>query len=306
MVPSPPDAEEQEPFITHDGVNQERGEEQGTTQRHYPKTFWTRKRLRITALAVISAVALGTLGALSSHGIQSRNSKISESSQQTSSGNKHPIEELASEEQEQIPDQQSQGSHQDSEDERWSWDKIWKGITHQQDTSEEQQDDEELGNYYGASDLFSNAATEDTAATTGIESHWSIPSDSSTSGSSQNASIATLITRPEIPDIVPRPPASEERYLSYNPHSGFHNQRIALTNAILLANMLNRTLLVPPVRLGKAIGWKDKATLQGLLENDRKDTARVQTCLGGNDVWENPAEEVESQCRTYSEYTGEQ
>jgi hypothetical protein len=43
---------------------------------------------------------------------------------------------------------------------------------------------------------------------------------------------------------------SGERYLAYLPHSGFHNQRIALENALTLARILNRTLLVPPVRLG--------------------------------------------------------
>jgi hypothetical protein len=41
-----------------------------------------------------------------------------------------------------------------------------------------------------------------------------------------------------------------ERFLSYLPHSGFHNQRIAFENALVLARLLNRTLLVPPVRLG--------------------------------------------------------
>ncbi|KAI5119754.1 hypothetical protein M0805_004086 [Coniferiporia weirii] len=41
------------------------------------------------------------------------------------------------------------------------------------------------------------------------------------------------------------------KYLSYLPHSGFHNQRIAFENALIMARLLNRTLLVPPVRLGK-------------------------------------------------------
>jgi hypothetical protein len=40
-----------------------------------------------------------------------------------------------------------------------------------------------------------------------------------------------------------------EKFLSYLPHSGFHNQRIELENALLLAAYLNRTLLVPPVFL---------------------------------------------------------
>lgn len=51
----------------------------------------------------------------------------------------------------------------------------------------------------------------------------------------------------------PSDPASwspESLYLAYLPHSGFHNQRIAFENAIILAHILNRTLLVPPIRLG--------------------------------------------------------
>ncbi|RDB24811.1 hypothetical protein Hypma_008009 [Hypsizygus marmoreus] len=47
--------------------------------------------------------------------------------------------------------------------------------------------------------------------------------------------------------ILPDP---HERFLAYLPHSGFHNQRIALENALVLARLLNRTLLVPPVWLG--------------------------------------------------------
>ena len=46
---------------------------------------------------------------------------------------------------------------------------------------------------------------------------------------------------------------SSERYLAYLPHSGFHNQRIALENALVLARILNRTLLVPPVHLGSNV-----------------------------------------------------
>ncbi|TFK74534.1 hypothetical protein BDN72DRAFT_759417 [Pluteus cervinus] len=42
----------------------------------------------------------------------------------------------------------------------------------------------------------------------------------------------------------------EERFLAYLPHSGFHNQRVALENALILAHILNRTLLVPDARLG--------------------------------------------------------
>lgn len=53
--------------------------------------------------------------------------------------------------------------------------------------------------------------------------------------------------------VVPYNPDSDipdGRFLAYLPHSGFHNQRIAFENALVLARLLNRTLLVPPIRLG--------------------------------------------------------
>ncbi|KAI0645975.1 hypothetical protein C8Q79DRAFT_967237 [Trametes meyenii] len=46
-----------------------------------------------------------------------------------------------------------------------------------------------------------------------------------------------------------------ERFIAYLPHSGFHNQRIALENALILATVLNRTLLLPPVRLGEPLSY---------------------------------------------------
>jgi hypothetical protein len=60
-------------------------------------------------------------------------------------------------------------------------------------------------------------------------------------------------------------------YLSYLPHSGFHNQRIAFENALLLAYLLHRTLLVPPIRLGnKPIRYIDYDTLSRYHELDGK------------------------------------
>jgi hypothetical protein len=38
-----------------------------------------------------------------------------------------------------------------------------------------------------------------------------------------------------------------ERFMAYLPHSGLHNQRMALENALVLARLLNRTLLAPPI-----------------------------------------------------------
>ncbi|CAO3650754.1 unnamed protein product [Mucor hiemalis] len=47
-----------------------------------------------------------------------------------------------------------------------------------------------------------------------------------------------------LPVIFPEPfeynlPEENEKYITYLPHSGFHNQRIELENALLLATYLN-------------------------------------------------------------------
>ena len=57
------------------------------------------------------------------------------------------------------------------------------------------------------------------------------------------------------PKPVPPCASATERFLSYENHSGFHNQRSGLTNALLLSKLLNRTLLLPPARAGLAIPW---------------------------------------------------
>ncbi|KAI8976050.1 hypothetical protein BDB01DRAFT_804280 [Pilobolus umbonatus] len=47
----------------------------------------------------------------------------------------------------------------------------------------------------------------------------------------------------------------EQKYLAYLPHSGLSNQRIELANALLLAAILKRTLVIPPAFLGTVVGW---------------------------------------------------
>ncbi|CAG8493201.1 8286_t:CDS:1 [Paraglomus occultum] len=59
--------------------------------------------------------------------------------------------------------------------------------------------------------------------------------------------------------------SDSELYLAYNPHSGFHNQRIALQNAIFISWYLNRTLLVPPIILVSKIGYSPYYKLQRAL-----------------------------------------
>ncbi|KAG0075732.1 hypothetical protein BGZ92_002756 [Podila epicladia] len=64
-----------------------------------------------------------------------------------------------------------------------------------------------------------------------------------------------------------RLPLLGERFLGYIPHSGFHNQRMALESALLLASYLNRTLLLPPLYMSKRkltnLVWKVPSELLG-------------------------------------------
>lgn len=68
----------------------------------------------------------------------------------------------------------------------------------------------------------------------------------------------TLLSSPSLPQ--------EEKYLAYLPHSGLSNQRIELSNALLLSHMLNRTLIVPPAFLGTVFGWMVRDRLTDRLE----------------------------------------
>jgi hypothetical protein len=75
-----------------------------------------------------------------------------------------------------------------------------------------------------------------------------------------------LSTPPPPPPFPPSIPTSqEERYIAYLPHSGLSNQRIELSNALLLAYMLNRTLIVPPAFLGNVFGWMEREQLENQL-----------------------------------------
>ncbi|KAF8906465.1 hypothetical protein CPB84DRAFT_1835004 [Gymnopilus junonius] len=58
--------------------------------------------------------------------------------------------------------------------------------------------------------------------------------------------LANPTSKANVSDTARQP----EKYLAYLPHSGFHNQRIAFENALVLSRILRRTLLVPPIRLG--------------------------------------------------------
>ncbi|KAI9268007.1 hypothetical protein BDA99DRAFT_504602 [Phascolomyces articulosus] len=79
-----------------------------------------------------------------------------------------------------------------------------------------------------------------------------------------------------------------EKYLGFYPHSGFHNQRIALVNALLLAERLNRTLLLPPVVLGEPIHWRKYDSLESF--HRRMTKAHLDHCQASLETPENASE----------------
>ncbi|KAL1746408.1 hypothetical protein HDZ31DRAFT_34189 [Schizophyllum fasciatum] len=97
---------------------------------------------------------------------------------------------------------------------------------------------------------------------------------------------------------TPRPLAREpgEKYLSYLPHSGFHNQRIAFENALVLARLLNRTLLAPPARLGAPLRYVKYANLVRHLALSDKEGLRHCARVPESIPW--PLE-----CAGYDTYT---
>ncbi|KAF5388855.1 hypothetical protein D9757_005649 [Collybiopsis confluens] len=75
-------------------------------------------------------------------------------------------------------------------------------------------------------------------------------------------------------EVCPRRNSPNEKFLSYLPHSGFNNQRIALENALTLSHILNRTLLIPPIRLGTPLRYVNYDSLYSFLALSGKDNLR--------------------------------
>ncbi|KAI0665894.1 hypothetical protein C8Q78DRAFT_1083466 [Trametes maxima] len=91
---------------------------------------------------------------------------------------------------------------------------------------------------------------------------------------------------------------SSERFIAYLPHSGFHNQRIALENALVLATILNRTLLLPPVRLGDPLSYLPFDQLYSASASAAK--AGLEYCQGINAYH---SESLPEECASYFRYT---
>ncbi|CAG8547062.1 6602_t:CDS:1 [Paraglomus brasilianum] len=87
----------------------------------------------------------------------------------------------------------------------------------------------------------------------------------------------------KLPSASSLPSSSSEKYIAYLPHSQFNNQRISLENAILLARYTNRTLIIPPLFLGRTqLPWKPFDVLYSRLQRLNK-TGDELCSLPGND-----------------------
>lgn len=87
------------------------------------------------------------------------------------------------------------------------------------------------------------------------------------------------------------------KFLAYLPHSGFHNQRIALENALVLARLLNRTLLLPPVRLGSPLTYVPFDDLYEISANSSKNGLEYCSRLAQD------AADLPLECEDYTAYT---
>ncbi|KAI7907661.1 uncharacterized protein BX663DRAFT_491610 [Cokeromyces recurvatus] len=79
----------------------------------------------------------------------------------------------------------------------------------------------------------------------------------------------------------------EEKFITFLPHSGLHNQRIELINSIVLAKALNRTLILPHINIGKAIPWRPTPLSELRLSECTNSSKRL----------------INSICRDFNKYT---
>ncbi|KAI7849542.1 hypothetical protein BDC45DRAFT_272133 [Circinella umbellata] len=111
------------------------------------------------------------------------------------------------------------------------------------------------------------------------------------SSTSRTSSWQTWLRRPRAwthsrdPHHSPISIKNSEKFLTFLPHSGLHNQRIALINAGILAGALNRTLLMPELNLGTATFWRPSHQL----------SERLAHCPGSPN-------EPDSHCYDYRDY----
>lgn len=62
-----------------------------------------------------------------------------------------------------------------------------------------------------------------------------------------------IVPNPSTSDAFPHPTRSHRstpKFITYLPHSGFSNQLVELENALMIASLTQRTLILPPIYMG--------------------------------------------------------
>lgn len=123
----------------------------------------------------------------------------------------------------------------------------------------------------------------------------------------------TRLPPPKIVDVNVRPVDRRwsgdrsEKFLTYWPHSGYHNQRIAFENALTLAKLLDRTLIVPPARLGSAIPYIAFDKLYDRVNQATKAGLGRCAMLGSGDLGVGGGQyggmDLPAECLDYFDYT---
>ncbi|KAI8598227.1 GDP-fucose protein O-fucosyltransferase, partial [Dissophora ornata] len=91
------------------------------------------------------------------------------------------------------------------------------------------------------------------------------------------------------------------KYLTFLPHSGFHNQRTELENALLLARLLNRTLIMPKVYLGPPMPWlRFKVLYSRLLYQTKIGLEHCQAIIENQEEEWSP---LPTECLQYESWT---
>ncbi|KAH7036899.1 hypothetical protein BKA57DRAFT_520779, partial [Linnemannia elongata] len=88
------------------------------------------------------------------------------------------------------------------------------------------------------------------------------------------------------------------KYITFLPHSGFHNQRTELENALLLARLLNRTLIMPKVYLGPPMPWLTFPMLHSRLLYQTK--IGLEHCRA---IIESQIDPLPAECLQYESWT---
>ncbi|OAQ26458.1 hypothetical protein K457DRAFT_79092, partial [Linnemannia elongata AG-77] len=88
------------------------------------------------------------------------------------------------------------------------------------------------------------------------------------------------------------------KYITFLPHSGFHNQRTELENALLLARLLNRTLIMPKVYLGPPMPWLTFPMLHSRLLYQTK--IGLEHCRA---IIESQVDPLPAECLQYESWT---